>query len=131
MAIGKATISQQATVLPTGTGSLFFVTEGTPVVGLQATKTAGATTMEFLEVYYSNLSRTELVSAGGDDGMPITSSAYPYVWAGPDPGINASFTASAPASRMVTLSSSLSRFVNVRFGSITGGAFILTLHRKD
>ena len=131
MAIGKATITQQATVTPTGTGSLFFVTEGTVRADLQVVKTAGATTMEFLEAYYSNISRTELVSAGGNDGMPITGSTFPYVWAGPDTEVRASFTASAPASRMVQVSSSLGRFLNVRFGSVTGGTFIVSLHRKD
>jgi hypothetical protein len=131
MAIGKATITQQATVVPTGTGSLYFVIEGTPRVGLQVAKPVGATTMEFLEFYYSNISRTEIPSVGGDEGMPVTSSAYPWVWAGPDTGVAASFTASAPASLLVSTTASHGRFLNVRWGSKTGGAFILSMHRKD
>ena len=132
MAINRNTITQRAVVAPTGTGSVYFVLENTPYAGLQVVKEQGTTTTDFLQVYYSNISRTEIPGAGGDEGMPITSSNYPYVWAGPDPAFSASlFTASAPASQVYNIGNVAARFANVRLGSTTGGSFIFSLTRKD
>ena len=132
MAINRSTVTQRVVVPPTGTGSVYFVNENTPYAGLQITKEQGATTTQFLEMYYSNISRTEIPGAGGDEGMPVTSSNYPYVWSGPDTAFSASlFTASAPASQMYNIGNMGSRFANVRFGSITGGSFIVSWTRKD
>lgn len=129
---GKANITQQITIAATGTGTLYFNNESTPYIGMQLAKLAGTTTTSFLNLYYSNLSPTEIPGAGGDYGSPITGSAYSFVWAGPDPVFSGTlFTASAaPASQFYTVGNLTARFVKVEVGSSTGGAFIVSMSRK-
>ena len=131
MTVSAGTNTQPLEVAARGTGSLYFINEGTPYAGIQIIKLQGATTTGFVNLYYSNVSRSEFPGAGGDPGSPITASNYPYVWAGPDPAFSASlFTASAPASQMYPIGNLGARFLKLEIGSNTGGAFIVSMHRK-
>ena len=133
MAIKASTNTQRTVVPPTGTGSVWFLNEGTPYVGLQITKLDAGSTTQFIELYHSNYSTAEIPGAGDPSPMQaVTSSLYPYVWAGPDPGFSGSlFTSSAPASQFYNVGNATSKFLNLRFGSIQGGSFIVSMTRKD
>lgn len=129
------TLVQPLTLPATGTGSLYFSTMDAPFASLQVVKLAGATTMEFANVSYSNFSECDVAggySIGGGYG-PLTGSNQSLYWASESGSLPMAFTASsAPASAICQLSGAYgTRHLRVDIGSVTGGTFAVALYGKQ
>lgn len=133
MAIPNATRFYRNTIPATGTGSFYFENVATPYAAIQVIPILPATSIEFTNLYYSNVSPKDYDgSMPGDANTAVTSSQHAYVWAGPDPAFSGTITVASAflTSSLYNVGNLAAKHLRVDLGSKTGGEVVVYVNRK-
>jgi len=121
---GRFTNPQELHIDARGTGSIYFGAALTPYLSIAVTKVTASCTVESIELLGSNYS--------DHNGNPRTGSVDSRYWAVMDEVTFTAMTSSAaPGTQIVNLGNVVTKHLQLRAYTKTGGIFYVAIHGKE